>query len=269
MKAVIFVRVEQGQESMQMIQAQVANSYAQTIGASVIGYSMKVGMVPISDLLSIIKADIASDFDSIIAYSKDVLSTNIQELYQFVNECFEQEIDIHTNNDGNLTHFFRNIIQAKELNDTKKLSIETVKRMKRAFENEGKFLGGRPKFGYTRHGDGSLIIDPKQANIVREIYRLYDDGMSLTTISRIIADKFNLHYDGKGRWRQQKLKEILSNPIYIGSPIWRRHKYVNGKPVPLPENEWVKAAKRIDNLVIVENDLWEAVQNRLSQSSAS
>ena len=74
-------------------------------------------------------------------------------------------------------------------------------------------------YGYTRtftpDGKSSWIIDDKEAEIVRKIFKLYSDGKSYALIARALND--NVIKTKKGReWTAVTVAKLLSHPEYYG-----------------------------------------------------
>ena len=132
-----------------------------------------------------------------------------------------------------------------------------------ASANEGKFPAGKAPFGYKRiklenQKGFSLQIIPEQAKIVRLIYDMYCNGH---VPSKIAFSLDNMHIKpvnggNNGHWSEHSLRDILSNPIYLGKIRWKDRKVVkkikNGKLVSSqPKNK--------SNDIILVNGLHEAI----------
>ncbi|GIF49330.1 hypothetical protein Afe04nite_38690 [Asanoa ferruginea] len=114
---------------------------------------------------------------------------------------------------------------------------------------EGRFLGGRPPYGYriadagphpkpTRAADGRrlhrLEPDPDTAPTVVRIFVEYLAGRGLTSIARSLTldgiacpsahDRTrNPHRDGTA-WQITAVRSILTNPRYTGRQVWNRQR---------------------------------------------
>jgi len=90
---------------------------------------------------------------------------------------------------------------------------------------EKRFISGRPIlgniYGYERIEDKYKII-PKQAAIIRMIYNLFIEGMSLTKIAEYLMVNNVETYFNKGLWTGAVIKSILVNPSYVGRSIARK-----------------------------------------------
>ena len=100
---------------------------------------------------------------------------------------------------------------------------------------QGKFLGSKPPFGYTRcpTDKHKLIIDEKPAQIISRMFDMFASGDS----GRHISDVFNnegilspraYYYQQIGRenplnesmtWNSNTVMQLLKNPVYIGNMV--------------------------------------------------
>lgn len=80
---------------------------------------------------------------------------------------------------------------------------------------ECKVNNGRLPLGYCKGSDGKFAINPAEAEIVREIFSLYNDGMSPTEISAILNSR-GLRTSHGARFNKNSLRSVLRNERYIG-----------------------------------------------------
>lgn len=73
-------------------------------------------------------------------------------------------------------------------------------------------FSGKPPIGYIRK-DKKFVIDEIQANVIRRIYRMYLDGLSVCSICKTL-NKENVF---NRKWRTTCIDYILSNKVYIGN----------------------------------------------------
>ena len=69
----------------------------------------------------------------------------------------------------------------------------------------GRFLG------YDRGGDGNLVINEEQAEIVRKIYGFFLQGRSVCQIARLLTQESIPTPGGKKVWSGTVVKSILTN----------------------------------------------------------
>lgn len=149
--------------------------------------------------------------------------------------------------------------------------------------------GGRT-YGYSavteenppdpEHPRKRAVIDDAEAYIVVRIFRLFAEGASLKGIAATLnAEGLAAPNDGGrgnkiGRgWPHTTIRAILRNERYTGKVVWNASKWVRvpgrkaRRRVARPESEWNVA--RYDELRIVPEELWEAVQARFARRASA
>ena len=119
--------------------------------------------------------------------------------------------------DGNLNNFEHemtiNILLSTAQEESRAKSVAIQFGVRKAQENK-KFISGIP-YGYNK-ANGYLCVNPKEAEVVREIYNLYvNEGWGSTRISRHLNHKMIPTKTNK-RWTQIQVLNILSNSLYAG-----------------------------------------------------
>lgn len=76
--------------------------------------------------------------------------------------------------------------------------------------------------GYTKDAEGNLVIDPKQAEIVRRIYREYLEGASFLQIKRSLEADGIPNGAGHLKWHESNIHQILTNEKYIGDALLQK-----------------------------------------------
>lgn len=125
----------------------------------------------------------------------------------------------------------------------------------------GEFTGAYPPYGYDKNPKDKhkLVINHRQAKIVRLIFMMYLNGTTLYGISKILKSKkvltprADLHKtDGVYRsknvlkypydWGSTTLLSILKNEVYIGGIVCNKHQTSSFKSKKLkldPKSEWI------------------------------
>lgn len=120
-------------------------------------------------------------------------------------------------------------------------------RIKTASDRE--YAGGEPAYGYMAV-DGELIIDAHKASIVKKVFKLYSEGMSMGEIAEKLNRTKIPTKTGKGLWTKQHISYILGNQTYLG--IYR----YDGKI----EKNGIKNKGQVP--AIISKQLWNRVQKR-------
>jgi hypothetical protein len=82
--------------------------------------------------------------------------------------------------------------------------------------NHNRFLG------YTKDENKRLVIVPKEAEIVKRIYREFLEGASLLQIGRGLEADGILTAAGKPKWRPETIRKILKNEKYFGDALLQK-----------------------------------------------
>lgn len=142
--------------------------------------------------------------------------------------------------------------------------------------SEGKFVGNIAPFGYDRvklkDSKGySLSVNQYEAPIVKEIFRLYTfESNTINSVARQL-NAMNLKPRISDEWTVSSIKDILSNPTYIGKIVWNRRKQKkktkNGHLI-------ISRPRNQDYLIydglhepIIDSKTWELVQEKRKQNT--
>ena len=71
-------------------------------------------------------------------------------------------------------------------------------------------------------GDGTLVINEREAPIIREIYSDFLLGLSISAIARRLTDAHVPTPAGKEKWSPSTVKSILQNEKYAGSALLQK-----------------------------------------------
>ena len=105
-------------------------------------------------------------------------------------------------------------------NESKKTSLRVKAGQKVSFQN-GVMYGNGNILGYDRVGK-ELIINPEQAETVRMIYNLYQEGMGARSIQYELEKRGRLTAMGLKNWSPANITRILKNPFYCGIIVYRK-----------------------------------------------
>lgn len=88
---------------------------------------------------------------------------------------------------------------------------------------EGKVQINHEHFlGYTKDGEGNLIIDEEEAKVVHRIYREYLEGASFRDIAEGL-ERDRIKIGGKRyKWHLSTVQEILRNEKYMGDALLQK-----------------------------------------------
>ncbi len=119
---------------------------------------------------------------------------------------------------------------------------------------------------------GLREIHPAQAEIVRRIYRLYADGVSVREIAAglnaegVPGPRGNSWSQSTINGNRTRRNGILNNELYRGRLVYGRQRFIRDPDTgkrqarPLPPSDWVIAD--VPELRIVDEETWQRVQTR-------
>jgi site-specific DNA recombinase len=130
---------------------------------------------------------------------------------------------------------------------------------------KGEYIGKAP-FGYKKSAaqKNKLIIDPGEAEVVKEIYELYCEGYGYFNIAQKLNNK-RVSPPAKGghikhEWNAVAIGRILCNRVYIGDTVQGISEKINFKSKKtrkLPESEWIITHNTHDP--IIDKELFDSV----------
>ena len=111
--------------------------------------------------------------------------------------------------------------------------------------------------------DTELVVNEKEAEIVRTIFKMYSQGNGYKAIANYL-NKFGYKTKKGNPFSLTAIKDILNNPVYIGKirynlrPNWseKRRKGTNSNPLIVDGK----------HEAIIEQELWDKVQSMLQTS---
>lgn len=123
----------------------------------------------------------------------------------------------------------------------------------------GRFLG------YKKGANGKPEIVPEEAEIIRDIYRMFLDGMTIRNIAKNLTDRKIPTPAGKEIWAVSTIKSILSNEKYKGDALRQKTYTVDYLTKKVKKNNGEQKQYYIANShpAIINEDTWELVQLEL------
>lgn len=159
---------------------------------------------------------------------------------------------------------------------------QTSKKIRQVFDmkrRNGEFIGGFAAYGYMKNpkDKNALIVDEEAAEVVKNIYEWFLDGISKNAIVRNLNDRGilcpseykkskGLNYQnpsGSERplWSAKTVSDILKNRLYIGDMVQGRQRVKSYKihtQKQVPESEWYIVENTHEP--IIERPVFEKVQ---------
>ncbi len=215
--------------------------------------------------------------DVVLIQKFDRLTRNITDTEEFIQLFQKYDVDIWSISDGKVNISdsngkFLTLLRGLFAQHEREQTSERIKvALKQKVEQGYTLCCGCLPYGYNREkGNKVIVINKKEAGVVKRIYQMYIDNMSLSAIARKLnmegiptknrGKTINIKRNGTiigtrtfiGVWSSQSIRLILSNPVYRGKVrhnIKRENCYV-GDGLHAP---------------IISNDVWKKVQEKISK----
>ena len=221
-------------------------------------------------------------FDVIAVYKIDRFARRLKILLRVIEFLDDKKIKFLSANESidTSTPFGRAMLGI--IGVIAELEIETTKQRTDAGRAEaikdGKFMGSQTSFGYVKDGDGRPKIFPKEAKIIESIFDKFTNQRNspqqiadyLTENEYLTPAASAIKYNKKKGdlrkknaptfWRAEKVRDILSDELYIGKYYYRKNK--DGKKVP--KSEWKLSPYRQPS--IIDSFTFKKAQHLLGQS---
>ncbi len=148
----------------------------------------------------------------------------------------------------------------------------------------GVHIGAFALYGYQKDPNqkGHLIIDEEAAQVVREVFTLFSQGMGKSAIARHLNEKGipnpteykrlkGLRYQPPKTkkatlWKYFSIADMLVNEIYIGNMVQGKYgsiSYKTKQNKPIPKEQWIRVEGTHEP--IIDRDLWDTVQQMIQQ----
>lgn len=135
--------------------------------------------------------------------------------------------------------------------------------LRKSFQDGSSKMARRRCYGYQTAPDGTLVIDPQEAEIVIWIFQQYKAGKSLGKIAVGLEKQGILSPSGKTKWNREAIDKLLSNEKYTGRVLLQ--KTVSTSAVQIKNDGLINRYLYTDSHeAIISDELFEAVQQEIA-----
>lgn len=164
--------------------------------------------------------------DYIVTKSISRVSRDTLELLKIIRFLRERGINMHFENEN-----LDSIKQDKEFeitlrsmlaqDESRNISENIQWGFQRKFEKGDVFKRYKNFMGYT-YADGEIVILPEQAEVVRRIFELYLQGLTLGQIKMYLESMDIKTVTGKDQWDTTTIQKMLKNEKYKGDTLLQK-----------------------------------------------
>lgn len=199
-------------------QKEQITEYAKTHGYEIMEWFMDEGVSGASDerpaFDRIIYGDITNPpYETVIVAKNDRVARDINIYFYYKMMLKKKDIQlVSISEDFGQFGVFSNMLEAFTLCVAEMERENITKRTSHGREvkaSKGGFSGGRPPYGYEVV-DKKLIIIPEEAQAVRDIFKMRDEGVTLADIADEMNDR-GLKTKRGGKFRTSTIQTIVNN----------------------------------------------------------
>lgn len=202
-------------------------------------------------------------FDTILVWKFSRFARNQEESIVYKSLLRKNGVDVisvsETLDDNPFSGLIERIIEWMDEYYLIRLSDE-VRRGMTERATRGKPNAG-PPYGYSMGNDGNYVVNEEQAEIVRQIFAMFLDGVPLKRIAdnlrlKGVRNRYGNSIDSRG------IEYILNNPTYNGWLRWNPHgRSASARIYNNPEDIFTRGSHK----KIIEDDMYEEAKKRLAE----
>jgi len=169
----------------------------------------------------------AGKIDMVVTKSISRFARNTMDCLNFVRMLKEKDIAVYfeTENINTLDttgEVLLTILSSLAQDDSRKLSENTKWGIARQFES-GKVMVNTTRFlGYDKNDDGELVINEKEAELVRRVFSEFLEGKSYNAIAKGLSKDKIKTVTGNEKWWDSTISGMLENEKYYGNALLQK-----------------------------------------------
>jgi len=209
----------------------------------------------------------AGKIDMIITKSISRFARNTLDCLNYVRELKELGIGIIFEKENINTldakgEVLLTILSSLAQDESRSISENSTWGIRRRFEKGQHKMSTKRFLGYDTDEDGKLVVNPKQAAIVKRLYFEFLSGKTVDYIKRIFEREGVVNWDGSTKWQVTTLQSMLENEKYKGDAVLQKSYTVDflTKKRVMNQGEIQKFYIEDDHEAIIEPWIWECVQ---------
>lgn len=179
------------------------------------------------------------DINSVFVYEQSRLERSPEVRFSLNRIFQENDVKVYTVN-GLVTEDIESKAVGDIMSVVNNLYVELTKRkiksVLRTNAEGGRAFAVNP-FGYRTDDKGMLVVDDKEAEIVKEIFKMSLSGIGTDSIAIELKNR-EIPTRRGGSWSGKQVQDIIKNPIHKGQRRWQGETYK--APQILDSNYWDK-----------------------------
>ncbi len=183
-------------------------------------------------------------FDIIVIKSLDRLMRNTKDWYLFLDRMQKSGKKLYMYLEGKFYTPDDALITGIKAILAEEYSRELSRKINNAHKNRQKegrsFVFTNQMYGLKKLPDKTIVIDEREAEMIRMIFRLSANGYGTHTSAEILYESGYTNRNGK-MLTPSLIRNIIRNPIYKGTVVQnkRHYEFESKQTVKNPESEWI------------------------------
>lgn len=214
---------------------------------------------------------LAGKIDLIVTKSVSRFARNTVDSLTTVRQLKEKGVEIYFEKENIWTldskgELLITIMSSLAQEESRSISENCVWGQRKRFA-DGKVTVPFKRFlGYDMGPDRNLVINHKQAEIVKKIYGLFLQGMSPHAIAKQLMADGDETPSGKGKWHPQSVSSILTNEKYKGDALLQKSYTVDflTKEKKVNEGEIPQYYVKGNHEAIISPEIFDMVQKQMA-----
>lgn len=209
----------------------------------------------------------AGKIDMIITKSISRFARNTLDCLNYVRELKELGIGIIFEKENINTldakgEVLLTILSSLAQDESRSISENSTWGIRRRFEMGKHKMSTKRFLGYDTDEDGKLVINRKQAPIVKRLFQEYLDGKTPDYIKRIFEQEEVQNWNGGTKWLASTLMSMLENEKYKGDALLQKSYTVDFLSKKRVQNQGEIQMYYVedDHEAIIPRKIWECVQ---------
>lgn len=209
----------------------------------------------------------AGKIDGIITKSISRFARNTLDCLNYVRQLKDLGIGVTFEKENIFTldtkgEVLLSILSSLAQDESRSISENSTWGIRRRFEQGRLFINTTKFLGYDKDKNGNLVINKKQAEIVRRIYREFLDGKGANRIARDLEKDRVPNWQGKAKWYESSIRKMLTNEKYMGDALLQKTYTMDFLNKKRAENTGQVPQYYVEDShpAIIDKEMWEAVQ---------
>ena len=210
---------------------------------------------------------LAGRIDLIVTKSVSRFARNTVDSLTAVRELKEHGTEVYFEKEGIYTfdskgELLITIMSSLAQEESRSISENVTWGQRKRFADGKVSLPYKSFLGYRKGPDGLPEIVPEEAEIVREIYRLFIQGKTVNWIATHLTGKGIPTPRGKEKWQTSTIESILTNEKYKGSAVLQKKFTVDflSKKMKVNEGEVPQFFVENSHPGIISREVFDLVQ---------